>query len=134
MKEIESGNFKKAWGGIAGLQFSLPAIWTKASERGFTINDMAEMMSSRVAEFLRLSNHKGKIAKGYDADLIVWYPEKEFTVTKESIVHRHKITPYEGKQLKGVVARTYVGGECVFKQGKFESLNKGKILISTKHG
>ena len=134
LKEIESGDFKKAWGGIAGLQYSLPVVWTEACKRGFTLSDLSELMSTRVAEFLGISNHKGKIAKGYDADLIVWHPEKEFTVTTGNIHHKHKITPYLDQRLKGVVERTYVLGECVFNHGKFESLNKGRILTRTNYG
>lgn len=134
MKALESGNFKKAWGGIAGLQFSLPAVWTKAKERGFTLPDISSLMSSNVARFLTLEKSKGKIAEGFDADLIVWHPEREFTVTKSMIQHRHKITPYEGQHLRGVVERTYVAGHKVFENGKFHSLNKGKILKRTYHG
>ncbi|MBL4624367.1 MAG: allantoinase AllB [Flavobacteriales bacterium] len=51
LKELESGNFKKAWGGIAGLQFSLPAFWTQAKERNFSIENVADLMSLNVAKF-----------------------------------------------------------------------------------
>ena len=134
LRELESGDFKKAWGGIAGLEFSLPAFWTKARDNGFNVMDVASLMSSRVAQFLGLENQKGKIAPGFDADLTVWNPEKEFRVTCEGIEFRHKVTPYEGQVLKGVVERTYVAGNKVFGQGKITSLNKGKILTRKYNG
>ena len=90
-------------------------------------------MSTRVAEFLGLAESRGKIAKGFDADLIVWHPEEEFTVTKDCIEFRHKVTPYEGRRLTGVVDRTYVAGYKVFDMGKITALNKGKILTRTYH-
>ena len=128
MKELKSGNFKKAWGGIAGLQFSLPAFWTHARQHGFTIEDMAMLMSFNVAKFLDLTKIKGKLEAGYDADLVVWNPEKEFVVTTDIILHKHKITPYEGLKLSGVVSRTYVNGSLVFDNGNFNALNKGVVI------
>jgi allantoinase len=129
MKEIESGNLKKGWGGIAGLQFSLSAFWTKAKERHFSVSDIAKLMSYNVADFLNIEDKKGKIAVGYDADLTVWDPEGSYEVTKDIIHFRHKITPYEGFQLNGVVRQTYVGGHKVYEDGAFHELSKGAILL-----
>ncbi len=126
LKQIESGNLKEAWGGIASIQFSLPVVWTKAKEHGFTISDIASWMSAAVAGFIRQKN-KGKIKKGYDADLVVWDPEQRFTVKKEMIHYRHKISPYIGEHLYGVVKQTYVNGKKVYENGSFISLPQGKI-------
>lgn len=129
MKELDSGSFKKAWGGIAGLQFSLPATWTDAVKRGFSIQDIAVLMSNNVAKFLQLDNRKGSLKPGYDADMVVWNPEEKFLVTRECIEHKHKITPYAGMTLSGVVERTYVNGNLVFKASGFHALNKGELLL-----
>ena len=51
-------------------------------------------------------SRKGAIAVGNDADLVVWSPEETFTVTPEIIRHRHKVTPYLGAELRGVVKAT----------------------------
>lgn len=128
IKELESGNLKKAWGGIAGLQFGLPAFWTKAIAYGLTLPQVVRLMSYNVAEFLHLENRKGKLLPGYDADLVVWNPEESFTVTKDRIEFKHKITPYEGYTLNGVVKKTYVGGQLVYDDGKFRTLSAGNIL------
>jgi len=132
LKCLDTGDFDKAWGGIAGLQFSLPAFWTKAKERGFSIEDVVRLMSENTAAFAGLGSRKGQIAPGYDADLIVWNPNEEFTVTSNSIQHRHKITPYEDEVLRGVVKQTYVKGEKVYDEGEFVSLGKGELLLNTK--
>lgn len=100
--ELKRGDFMSAWGGIASLQFVLPIVWTNASARGFTVNDIARWCCSSPAQLAGLTS-KGSIAVGMDADLVVWSPEETFTVTPELIQHRHKVTPYMGAELKGVV-------------------------------
>ncbi len=116
VKELESGNLQKAWGGIAGLQFTLPLIWTKAQQLNlnFDLLDLTRLLSSNAAAFMGYENTKGKIAPGYDADLCIWHPETPFTLTEDLIQHRHKITPYLNQQLYGRVIQTYVGGVKVY--------------------
>lgn len=132
LKEMQSGNFKKAWGGIAGLQFSLPVTWTKAKNKGFSIADIAKLMSTNVADFLNLGHKKGKLAAGYDADIVIWQPEAAFEVKEAIIQHRHKLSPYLGATLNGLVKQTYVMGFKVFDQGAFPHLSKGQIIKEPK--
>ncbi|MEP7264857.1 MAG: allantoinase AllB [Bacteroidota bacterium] len=130
LKETTSGNFEKAWGGIAGLQFALPVAWTAAKEHGFTTRHLMRWLCERPAAFLNLNN-KGSIQKGFDADIVIWNPEEKFTVKGNSILHKHKLTPYIGCNLFGVVKQTYVNGTKVYDNGNVVELNKGKILLST---
>jgi allantoinase len=107
--ELKRGDFIDAWGGIASLQFVLPIVWTNAQARGFAVEDIARWCSAAPARLAGLPM-KGAIAPGYDADLTVWSPEESLTVTPELIRHRHKVTPYLGAELRGVVKATWVGG------------------------
>lgn len=129
MKELVSGDFMKAWGGISSVQFSLPVLWTAAKKHGCSLQDIAKWLCENPALLPQLKT-KGRIAKGYDADLVVWDPEESFTVTKEMIHHKHKITPYLGEELFGVVKQTWLAGEKLFGDRKFLHLNKGKILAT----
>jgi allantoinase len=128
IKQLESGDFMKAWGGIASLQFALPVLWTAAKQRNFSLNGIATWLCERPAELIGKQKNKGKIEPGFDADLIVWDADKKFTVTEDVIQHRHKITPYLSNELYGVVEQTYLAGEKVYDNGKFVKLNAGKII------
>lgn len=131
MKELASGDFMKAWGGISSIQFSLPVLWTAARKHGCNLNDIARWLCEKPA--LLAGWHfrnfgKGIIQKGYDADLVVWDPEKKFTLKENIIYYKHKITPYLNEELYGVVEQTYLKGKKVFDNGKF-ILHKGLINI-----
>ena len=128
MKELESGDFMKAWGGISSIQFSLPVLWTAARQHNCDLTDIANWLCENPALLIGKENIKGKIEKGFDADLIIWDPEKSFYVTEELIQHKHKITPYLNEKLYGQVEQTYLKGEMVFDKGKFLHLNRGRII------
>lgn len=132
IKELESGNFKKAWGGIAGLQFLLSATWTVAKQNGSSLEDIVNWLSARPAQFLGLEKKKGKIEIGYDADLVVWNPDESFVVEEKTILHRHKITPYMGKKLFGKVKATYVDGIKVFNGRTFTKPNIERFIFWPK--
>jgi len=119
LKKLETGDFDEAWGGIAGLQFSLPVIWTEMQTRGLTVAQLSYWMSESTAKFLKVTGKSGKIEVGSDADLVIWDPKAYFTLTESQIFHRHKVTPYLGKKLHGVVKKTFVRGQCVYDEGVF---------------
>ncbi len=128
LKELLSGDFVKAWGGISSIQFALPVLWTASLQRGFSITDICKWLCQNPGKLPGLSASKGKIAVGYDADLVVFNDKKSFIVEEENIYHRHKITPYLGKNLFGIVEQTYLAGIKVFDNGKF-FLNQGKVIL-----
>lgn len=129
LKEIESGNFMTAWGGIASLQFALPVLWTAAKKRNCTFSDMAKWLCENPAKLIGKGGSKGKIAKDYDADLIVVDDERSFAVVEDIIHHKHKVTPYLSEKLYGVVEQTYLSGEKVFDNAVITG-NKGKIIYN----
>ena len=108
------GDFFAAWGGIASLQLSLPVVWTGARARGVAPERLAEWMSSAPARLAGLADSKGRLAPGYDADIVVWDPEESFTVDPAKLLHRHPGTPYAGRELFGVVRASYAGGRPVY--------------------
>jgi allantoinase len=116
LKGLASGDFGAAWGGIASLQLSLPVVWTQARERGCTLADLAGWMAAVPASIAGLAA-KGAIEVGRDADLVAFAPDASFSVSPDMILHRHKLTPYAGQWLTGVVRRTWLRGRCVYPGG-----------------
>ena len=128
MKDLYKGDFMKAWGGISSLQWALPVLWTAARQRGCKITDLCRWLCEGPSKLFGPKIKKGKIEKKYDADLVVLDADRPFRVTEDSIYHYHKITPYVGHELFGVVEQTWLGGVKVFDRGAMK-LNHGKILL-----
>ena len=119
MKRMEAGHFQTAWGGIASLSMALPVVWTEAQRRGFTLTDLVRWMAEQPARLAGCDTRKGQITPGWDADLVIFDPEAERTVTEDRLHHRHPVSPYLGEGLKGIVRRTYLRGQLVFQDGEF---------------
>jgi allantoinase len=94
------------------VQLGLPVIWTHARERGFGLDDVARWMSANPASLAGLAT-KGAIAPGYDADLVAFAPDEQFVVAPDQLLTRHKLTPYTGQELSGLVGRTWLRGAQV---------------------
>jgi len=129
MKRRQEGDFLKAWGGISSLQFRLSAVWTEASVRGHSFSDLARWLSHEPAKLAGLAARKGSIAPGRDADFVVFDPDAEVRVTPETNEHRHKLTPYEGRALKGDVVTTFLRGEKIYERARFNEKPSGELLL-----
>jgi allantoinase len=128
MKCLDSGNFFTAWGGISSLQLGLPAIWTKMRRKSDSLLRLAHWMCGGPAQLAGLETQKGSIAAGYDADLVIWNPEKRFVVRPKMLHHRHKLTPYANQKLRGAVETTFLRGEMIYDRGRFIGAPQGKLL------
>ena len=131
IKEIETGNLQKAWGGIAGLQFLLPASWTVMKD-DYSLDKFIPLLTEHPALFLQVNDRKGNIQIGYDADLLIWNPDEKQTIQQEDILHRHKISPYIGEELFGVIQQTIVNGVTVYENRKIvnKEIKNGKIILN----
>jgi allantoinase len=126
LKNLDTGDFGTAWGGVASLQLGLSAVWTQARSRGFALADVVRWMSSRPASLIGLPS-KGKLAEGADADICVFEPDASFVVDAELLAHRNKVTPYAGMTLSGVVRQTWLRGQQVFGPDA-EPARRGQLL------
>jgi allantoinase len=128
MKRLDERNFRTAWGGIASLSLALPVMWTEASGRGCRLADIARWMAEGPACLAGCESHKGRIAKDFDADFVVFEPEAEFIVAEDRLFYRHRVSPYLGEKLCGVVKATYLRGNCVFADREFLGEPGGREL------
>ncbi len=123
LKRLDVGDFGLAWGGIAGLQVALPAVWTGARQRGMPLTRVVELMSAAPARLAGLPR-KGGIAVGKDADLVAFAPDEVATVDR--LEHKNPVTPYRGRELTGVVRRTWLRGTVV--DGTPRGTPRGRLL------
>ncbi|KAF4520690.1 hypothetical protein B566_EDAN006366 [Ephemera danica] len=128
LKNLEEGDFMSAWGGISSLQFGLAITWTAGHPRGLQLADIARLMCREPARLCGLEHRKGRLAKGCDADLVIWDPDEHFQVNESIIEHRHKITPYAGLTLQGRVHYTVVRGTIVYDKGTIAEPPNGELL------
>ncbi|MEE2742548.1 MAG: amidohydrolase family protein, partial [Bdellovibrionota bacterium] len=131
LKLIEQGDLEKAWGGISSLQFSLPLIWTEGEKQGLSPIDLVRLLCKGPSELIGLEHKKGDLLPGMDADIIVWSPQETFELTKEKILYKHKISPYEGKILKGEVQKTYLRGNIIYDNGQLPQGPKGQTILKS---
>ena len=130
LKAHERGHFHEAWGGIASLQLGLPLLWTEAQPRGVSLQQLARWTSERPAGFAGLGHLKGRIAPGYDADLVVWNPDAEWTLQADKLFFRHRSqSPYLGRKLFGQVSRTLLRGRTIFEAGRHSGEPAGRVLL-----
>jgi len=118
------GDFQVAWGGIAGLQLGLPAVWTAARGRGIPLERVVGWMSTATAQFAGMVG-KGSISQGGRADLVVFAPEGPLHVDAAELLHRNPVSAYDGKDLLGVVRATYLAGRIL---DPTSSAHPGRLL------
>lgn len=109
----------RVWGGIAGVQYTLPLLLTEGGEaRTLSPSLITRLTSFNVAERFGLPPNKGRLTIGADADLSLVDLKQTFKVHAEDLLYRHKISPYFGRALTGRVVRTILRGRTVFQNGQ----------------
>ncbi|MDX6614480.1 MAG: allantoinase [Blastocatellia bacterium] len=132
LKRREEGDFLQAWGGISSLQLRLPVIWTEARQRGHNLSALTFWLCSQPADLVGWGERKGRIVSGYDADFVIWNPHEEFVVKADTLQHRHKLTPYDGERLNGVVQTTFLRGQKIYDRGEFAGGARGQLLLHNR--
>jgi allantoinase len=118
-------DFFAAWGGIAGVQSTLSILLTRKPHIQF--ERIAALTSENVVKRFKIPS-KGKIEIGYDADFALVDPSAEYELRREQLLDRHKLSPYVGRHLRGIVKATLVRGFTIFKDGKITAPPLGKLI------
>ena len=110
----EKENFLKAPNGIVGLETSFAAACTVLVHQcGMSLLDLVKLMSTNPANLLRLPG--GTLREGSLADIVLFDPDRSWTVDAEKLHSKSKNTPFDGLELTGRVVRTILGGKTVFE-------------------
>ncbi|PSR21534.1 MAG: allantoinase AllB [Sulfobacillus acidophilus] len=113
-----TGNFFEGWGGISGAQSTLNVLLTEGFHRKrVSLQSIVRLMATNPARRFRLKG-KGHISVGYDADLALVDLNETFTLRAQDLFYRHKHSPYVGKNFRGKVKTTIVGGQVIFDADK----------------
>jgi len=114
-KEDKEVGFDGAPFGMIGLETSLGLVMTELVHAGIIdLSKMVDKMSSTPARIVGLAN-KGAIRTGFDADITIIDPDREWVVTKEGFVSKGKNSPFIGRNLKGRVEYTICSGKVVYQ-------------------
>lgn len=113
--EDKNTSMKNAPFGIVGLETAASLTYTELVAQNYlTPMQMAEKMSYNPAKVIGLD--KGDIAPGKIADLVIFDPEKTYTIDKYSFAGKSKNTPFHGRKVTGKVRMTIVGGHVVYEE------------------
>jgi allantoinase len=124
-------DFFKIWGGIAGIQSTLPALLDAGHhQRGLPLSRIAGLTSGYVARRFRL-HQKGRIEPGADADLALVRLDQEWLLSADELHDRHQLSPYVGRRFQGRVERTLLRGETIYHDGRFAAMPRGRLLRPT---
>jgi allantoinase len=114
-KDEKDGAFA-AWGGISGVQTTMQVLYDNAvNKRHLSPELLARCLSREPARLFGLYGRKGAIEIGFDADLVVFDPERAWEITADSLFYLNKISAFIGLKGKGLPVATFVRGKAVFR-------------------
>lgn len=125
--EEKSGSYLKAPSGVPVIQHSLPSMLELWHKKTFSIEKIVEKMCHNPALIFKISQ-RGFIREGYKADLCLFDPDDQWTVSKENILHKCGWTPFEGTRFRSKIIMTIVNGTIVYNKGLFTEDYRGQRL------
>ena len=123
----DPGNIWLAKSGFGGTEYLLSGVLSEGSKRGMSYNHMAELLSWNPAQRYGLK-HKGDIAVGLDADLVLVDPHESFVVRAAESESKQGYTPFEGQELTGRVKSTFLRGSLIYHMGNIVGPARGQYL------
>ncbi|KIM92753.1 hypothetical protein OIDMADRAFT_139128 [Oidiodendron maius Zn] len=140
------GDFASAWGGLASVEMTLATLWTEMSRRGLTgspqtanrsLVNIARWCCENTASQAGLQHSKGTIRAGADADICIFDDWATWVMKSSRMLCKNKISPYEGRTLRGVAKETWVRGRQVYVRGQanggfVRGECKGELLLEPR--
>ncbi len=109
------------------MQHSLNVMLEFYHQKKISLPKIIEKMCHHPAAIFKVSK-RGYIRKGYFADLVLLDLSQKWTVTKDNILYKCGWSPFEGHTFTGKVTHTYVNGNLIYNNGKFDETAKGMAL------
>lgn len=118
-KDWGKDNFTKIPNGCMGIENMYPYMLSEANKGRLSFNKVVELCSANPAKIYGCAPEKGSITVGADADIVIYDPNKDFTISKENMHSDVDHTIWDGVKLKGYPVMTFSRGRLVFKDGEF---------------
>ncbi len=122
----KDAKYRQAPSGLPSIQQSLPVLLTIAAQEDIPLTRIAEVFSEKTGDLYGLK--RGKIAKGYAADIVIFDKNREFTVKADDQLSKCGWSPYEGETLKGYIEVVFVNGEVALNNGQVTEERYGQLL------
>ncbi len=121
-KRTGIGDFTKIPNGTGGLEDRMPMLWTHGVNTGrLTPNEFVAVTSTNIAKILNCYPKKGAVLVGADADIVVWDPKKEKTITAKTQQSAIDYNVFEGKTVKGLPRFTLTRGHVAVHDGEIRT-------------
>ncbi len=123
-------SFRYVPNGIPGIAARMPILFSEGVMKGrIDLNRFVAITSTNHAKLYGLYPRKGAIAIGSDADIILWDPDRQVTLTNDMLQHGADYTPYEGLPIRGWPVRTLLRGKTIVQDGRLsEEASSGMYL------
>ena len=124
------GDFTLIPNGTGGLEDRMPMLWTYGVATGrITMNEFVAVTSTNIAKILNCYPRKGAMLVGSDADIVVWDPTLEKTITAEKQQSAIDYNVFEGKHVKGLPRFTLTRGQLAVQEGEMKNeVGHGKYV------
>lgn len=123
-KELGRDDFSKIPNGGPGVEHRMSLIYSRGVAEGrISLNRFVELTSTAAAKIFGLFPRKGTIAVGSDADIVIFDPNREQTISAATHHMRVDYSAYEGWTVKGVTETVFSRGRLIVENGEF----KGKV-------
>ena len=125
---MKTGDFWKAWGGIAGVQSTLAVLLDQGfHRRKLPLAGIASLLAEYPAQRFRIPK-KGSLVLGNDADLVLVDLAESCTLRADDLLQRYPLTPYLGNTFRGIVRETVRRGETIFRNGTITARECGRLV------
>lgn len=109
-------NFNTIWGGINGVQFLFPLLFTEGViKRNFPLQKLIKHFASEPAKFMNHYPKRGTIAEGAEANFVIFDSEQQWIITEEAMHTKNKQSPYLNSKVQGMIESTWILGKKIYQ-------------------
>ena len=131
-KDVEGARTSFRWvpNGIPGIETRLPILFSEGVSKGrIPIERFVALTATNPAKLFGLYPRKGTIAVGADADITLWDPAREVTISQSLMHHDCDYTPFEGLDVTGWPVRTILRGRTIFEDGEVTGARDAGVYL-----